>query len=137
VDQGFLWGALGTLEWLKELLQREREQAVEAEVDGNDRVELELDPQRFVTRPEGRRAWLREGRRALEAQRERERRPIAGGRADRLFEACRAWSRSSMPTGPPTPPTSTGARTASPPTGRGGWHPARSSRSTCPTCRLG
>jgi hypothetical protein len=89
VDQGFLWGALGTLEWLKELLQREREQAVEAEVDGDDRVELELDPQRFVTRPEGRRAWLREGRRALEAQRERERRPIAGDRADRLLEACR------------------------------------------------
>jgi hypothetical protein len=50
---------------------------------------VELDPQQFVTRPQGRRAWLREGRRALEAQRERERRPIAGDRAARLFEACR------------------------------------------------
>jgi hypothetical protein len=32
---------------------------------------------------------LREGRRALEAQRERDGRPIAGDRAERLFEACR------------------------------------------------
>lgn len=52
-------------------------------------VTVELDPQRFVTRPQGRRAWLREGRRALEAQREREARPIPDDRADRLFEACR------------------------------------------------
>ena len=87
MDQGFLWGALGTLEWLKELLQREREQAVEAEVDGDDRVELELDPQRFVTRPEGRpdRACPP---RAGDAVRTRAA-PIAGDRADRLFEACR------------------------------------------------
>ena len=42
-----------------------------------------------MTRPQGRRAWLREGRRALEAQREREGRPIPGDRAERLFEACR------------------------------------------------
>ena len=42
-----------------------------------------------MTRPQGRRAWLREGRRALEAQREREARPIPGDRAERLFEACR------------------------------------------------
>jgi transposase len=74
----------------KERLNREREQAVEAaEDDGEDRVEIELDPQQFVTRPQGRRAWLREGRRALETQREREGRPIAGDRAERLFEACR------------------------------------------------
>jgi transposase len=76
----------------KERLSREREQAIEP-VDDEDEdrvgVEVELDPQRFVTRPQGRRAWLREGRRALEAQRERERRPIAGDRAERLFEACR------------------------------------------------
>ena len=50
---------------------------------------VELDPQQFVTRPQGRRAWVREGRRALEAQREREARPIAQDRTDRLFEACR------------------------------------------------
>jgi len=73
----------------KERLQREREQAAETEEQSEEPVELELDPQDFVTRPQGRRAWLREGRRALEAQREREGRPIAGDRAERLFEACR------------------------------------------------
>jgi hypothetical protein len=52
-------------------------------------VVVELDPGQFVTRPQGRRAWVREGRRALEAEREREGRPIARDRADRLFEACR------------------------------------------------
>jgi hypothetical protein len=74
----------------KERLNRERDQAAGAS-DGEDdgQVELELDPQRFVTRPQGRRAWLREGRRAPEAQREREGRPIADDRAERLFEACR------------------------------------------------
>jgi transposase len=74
----------------KERVQRERDQAAETadEVDGGG-VEIELDPRQFVTRPQGRRAWLREGRRALEAQREREGRPIAGDRAERLFEACR------------------------------------------------
>jgi hypothetical protein len=34
----------------------------------------------FVTRPQGRRAWVREGRRALEAEREREGRAIAKNR---------------------------------------------------------
>jgi transposase len=74
----------------KERLNRERDQAAEGSDDeADDEVEIELDPQQFVTRPQGRRAWLREGRRALEAQREREARPIAGDRAERLFEACR------------------------------------------------
>src|SRR3954463_315198 len=74
----------------KERLDRERDRAAEASDDeDDDQVEIELDPQQFVTRPQGRRAWLREGRRALEAQREREARPIAGDRAERLFEACR------------------------------------------------
>src|ERR1700741_716191 len=71
----------------KERLQRERDLAVETEDDGQDRVEMELDPQRCVPRPQGRRAWWRKGRRALEAQREREGRPIAADRAERLFEA--------------------------------------------------
>ena len=56
----------------KERLQRECGRAAEAGDDpdqAEDRVEIELDPQQFVTRPQGRRAWLREGRRALEAQR--------------------------------------------------------------------
>jgi transposase len=73
----------------KERLKRERDQAAEADEDSDDRVEIDLDPQQFVTRPQGRRAWLREGRRGLEAQREREGRPIPGDRAGRLFEACR------------------------------------------------
>jgi transposase len=73
----------------KERLRREREQAETGDDDEDDRVEIELDPKQFVTRPMGRRAWLREGRRALETQREREGRPVPGDRAERLFEACR------------------------------------------------
>jgi transposase len=74
----------------KERLNRERDQAAGASGDEDDgQVAIELDPRQFVTRPQGRRAWLREGRRALQAQREREGRPIAGDRAERLFEACR------------------------------------------------
>ena len=74
----------------KEQLDRERDEAGEASHDrDDDRVKIALDPQQFVTRPQGRRAWLREGRRALEAQREREGRPVPGDRVERLFEACR------------------------------------------------
>ncbi len=73
----------------KERLERERGEAGEAPADDGAPVAVELDPQRFVTRPEGRRAWVREGRRALDAQHEREARPIARDRDDRLFEACR------------------------------------------------
>src|SRR3954452_5394254 len=63
----------------KKRLQREREQGTDGGDDEDEqRVEIELDPQQFVTRPEGRRAWLREGRRALEAQREREGRAVPG-----------------------------------------------------------
>jgi transposase len=73
----------------KERLERERAAAPEQPADDDAAVSTELDPQQFVTRPQGRRAWVREGRRALDAQRERERRPIAKDRSDRLFEACR------------------------------------------------
>ena len=53
-------------------------------------VEVELDPQQFVTRPQGRRAWLREGRRALEAPARARRRARSRRTAtERLFEACR------------------------------------------------
>jgi transposase len=71
----------------KERLERERGHAADDDEDAP--VTVELDPREFVTRPQGRRAWVREGRRALEAQREREARPIAKDRTDRLFEACR------------------------------------------------
>jgi transposase len=74
----------------KERLERERGQAAEVSADDDDApVSIALDPGQFVTRPMGRRAWVREGRRALDAQREREARPIGRDRSDRLFEACR------------------------------------------------
>jgi transposase len=73
----------------KERLARERDKPQESLPDADQPVTVELDPREFVTRPQGRRAWVREGRRALEAQREREGRPIAKDRPDRLFEACR------------------------------------------------
>jgi len=49
----------------------------------------ELDPARFVTRAHGRRAWLREGRRALEERRALEARPIPRSRSERLWESAR------------------------------------------------
>jgi hypothetical protein len=73
----------------KERLAREREQTSEMPPDGEQPVTVELDPRQFVTRPQGRRAWVREGRRALDAERDREARPIPKDRSDRLFEACR------------------------------------------------
>src|SRR3954451_10410833 len=72
----------------KERLERERAGSPDASTD-DEAVAVELDPRQFVTRPEGRRAWVREGRRALDARRQREGRAIAKDRADRLFEACR------------------------------------------------
>jgi transposase len=71
----------------KERLACERDDAPETPLDDEQPATVELDPGEFVTRPQGRRAWVREGRRALEA--EREGRPIAKDRTDRLFEACR------------------------------------------------
>src|SRR5829696_8725558 len=59
----------------KERLQREREAAEPGDADAGE-VSVELDPEKFVTRPQGRRAWLREGRRGLDAERERQARPI-------------------------------------------------------------
>jgi hypothetical protein len=120
----------------KDQLTHEREQADEAsDGEDEDRVEIELDPEQFVTRPQGRRAWLREGRRALEAQRERQGRPVPVTAPNDSLKRAGAWNRSSMPTAPPMPPTSTGGRMASPPTGRGGWRREWSNRSSCPKSR--
>jgi hypothetical protein len=55
-----------------------------ASLANDEAVSVELDPGEFVTRPQGRRAWVREGRRALDAQRERAARPIPKDRSDRL-----------------------------------------------------
>jgi hypothetical protein len=52
-------------------------------------VEIELDPERFVTRSHGRRAWLREARRGLDERRAGEARPIARSRVERLEESAR------------------------------------------------
>jgi hypothetical protein len=57
-----------------------RDHAPETPAENERPVTVELDPREFVTRPQGRRAWVREARRALEAQREREGRPIAKDR---------------------------------------------------------
>ena len=73
----------------KKRLEREREADQPGDNDDAGEVAVELDPEKFVTRPQGRRAWLREGRRGLDAQRERQARPIPQERTDRLFEACR------------------------------------------------
>jgi hypothetical protein len=52
-------------------------------------VEIDLDPERFVTRSHGRRAWLREARRGLDEQRARQARPVARSRVERLGESAR------------------------------------------------
>ena len=71
-------------------LERERGEAPEMKAhDDEEPVSVEFDPGEFVTRPQGRRAWVREGRRVLESQRERDGRPIPKDRTDRLLEACR------------------------------------------------
>jgi Transposase DDE domain len=57
------------------------------DTDGDQRVEV--DPERSVTREGGRREWFRVARRELERHRQREGRPIARDREDRLFEAAR------------------------------------------------
>ena len=71
----------------KERLDRER--AERQQPDAGASAPLQLDPERFVTRPYGRRAWFREARRALDAQREQEARPTARARTKRLEESAR------------------------------------------------
>jgi transposase len=51
--------------------------------------DVELDEQRAHASGHGREGWLREGRRALEERREREQRPVARSRAERLAQAKR------------------------------------------------
>jgi transposase len=85
-------GRKAALREAKEKLEREREAGAEqAETDEPESavLKVELDPERFVTRAEGRRAWLREGRRGLDEQRALEARPVSRSRAERLVEATR------------------------------------------------
>jgi transposase len=84
-------GRLAALKAARAKLQAEREAQREAGAEVAEEVELELDPERFVTRPMGRRAWLREGRRLLDQQREREAKPIPLARSERLSEVKRRF----------------------------------------------
>jgi transposase len=60
-------GRRAALRRAREELERERAtEQVEARTEAPEGVAAELDPARFVTRAHGRRAWLREGRRALD-----------------------------------------------------------------------
>ena len=119
----------------KERLARERGRARETPSDDAQPVTVELDPGQFVTRPQGRRAWVREGRRALEAEREREGRPIAKDRTDRLFEACRRLEEELDTDHASHAAMTGGGREALPPTGRGGWRRGWSSRMSRCSCR--
>jgi hypothetical protein len=67
----------------------ERERAREHDGEAPEGVAAELDPARFVTCAHGRRAWLREGRRALEERRALEARPVPRSRSGRLWESAR------------------------------------------------
>lgn len=77
----------------KEKLERERAgkqgAASQTKPDAPERAGVELDPERFVTRSHGRRAWFREARRGLEEQRAIEARSVARSRGQRLVEAAR------------------------------------------------
>ena len=82
-------GRRAALKAARERLEADRQARQDAGVAVIDSVELALSPDGFVTRPEGRRAWLREGRRVLDAQRERATAPIPASRQGRLVEARR------------------------------------------------
>jgi transposase len=84
-------GRRAALQAARERLQAEREAQQAAGEQVVEQVELELDPERFVTRPEGRQAWLRQGRRELEAKRDQEGRPIPRGREERIVEVKRRF----------------------------------------------
>ncbi|MBV9366309.1 MAG: transposase [Solirubrobacterales bacterium] len=82
-------GRRAALKAARERLERERAAAVEAGEEVIERIELGLDRDRFPGSPDGRVAWLRQGRRELEARREREARPIPQSRSERVLEAKR------------------------------------------------
>ncbi len=82
-------GRRAALAAARDRLQADREARQAAGEQVVDRVELDLVAERFVTRPEGRKAWLREGRRVLDAQREQQARPIPRGREERIAEVKR------------------------------------------------
>jgi transposase len=80
-------GRKAALEEAKRRIQERQGRAGAGEAPPED--EVQVDPQRSVTRKGGRAEWVREGRRELERRREQERREVPRDRADRLFEAAR------------------------------------------------
>jgi hypothetical protein len=82
-------GRRAALKAARERLERERAAAQEAGEVVIEPVEVALDPDRFEVRPEGRRAWLREAQRDIEAKRGQEPWPVPRGRHERLVEAKR------------------------------------------------
>jgi hypothetical protein len=73
----------------RETMERERAAALKAGEEVIAKVELELDRDKFPAAADGREAWLRQGRRELEAKREREPWPVPRSRQERLLEAQR------------------------------------------------
>jgi transposase len=75
----------------KRRLDAEREAQGDGEQASDDEpiVALDLDRERPVNSEQGRRGWLREGRRQLDELRRRQARPIARSRTERLREAKR------------------------------------------------
>lgn len=103
--------AEGRKQALAEAKRRLAERKGRAARDGQDHdegPEIELDRQRFMTYNGGRRNWTREGRRELENQRERERRPIPRDRDDRLLDAAAGWRTTCRSRSPPTGPMTLG-----------------------------
>jgi hypothetical protein len=86
-------GRRAALREARDELERERTRDHDAEAEAPtgapESVAVELDPARFVSRAHGRRAWLREGRRALEELRALEARPVARSQSERLEESAR------------------------------------------------
>jgi hypothetical protein len=66
---------------------------------------VDLDRERLVNSEQGRRIWLREGRRQLDELRRRRARPIARSRTERLRESKRGLEEVRPPPLPPRPDT--------------------------------
>jgi transposase len=75
----------------KRTLDAEREAQGDGEqaIDDEPIVALDLDRERLVNSEQGRRGWLREGRRQLDELRKQQARPIARSRTERLRESKR------------------------------------------------
>jgi transposase len=82
-------GRRAALKAARERLEHERAAAQAAGEEVIAKVDLELDRDRFPAALDGRAMWLRQGRRELEAQRERDPLPVPRSRQERLLEARR------------------------------------------------